>query len=795
MNRIISWGEVRLALRLIAKQPILSATVILALATGICVATIGFTFREAIVNGKLPYASADRFGRVFVFDREGNGIDLDVDRYHALRDRATSFEHVGAVLGRPFTLAHAPDNVEPINGTLITARSMRWVEATPLIGRTLIPSDGESGAEPVVVIRESLWHRRYAGDPSIIGRSLIIGGEQRTVVGVMPDTFKFPNSGELWIPINEQTFAGVASTGGQRIIAIVKPGVSFDAATVEADALARQFRTEDKPGEVAHLRVGPFTSDQNSNANIATSAIVFVLVMVLMVVASNVATLIFARTWSRAPELAVRTALGASRARVVGQLFLEMLVLGSVAAAIGLAGAFGIFQTIKGWLGDLPFWITLEPTPRIIGFVILLTVLVGIVSGLIPALRVTRHDLRNNLQAGRGFAAGGFGRMGAALLVIEIALSVGLLNGAVTMARAFRAYVAEVPALPVNQVLTAQMGRISSNDARGRIVEAARQLPGVIAVGTGDRLPRQYPLPRLTSVEPIGDERPEGAQSAPSSAVGEHFLEAIGAHAISGRLFTSADFLKGAAPVAVVNEPFVRKFLHGRNPIGRRIRIEGNREDGSAQPWREIVGVVPDLGMSVANSAMAAGFYIPAGDTFQYFLAIRTAGGDPLKLTPALRAAVARVDPDAQLDDIHTLEDAGYEERQFLSGVAMAMTAMGSIALLLSVVGIYALLSFMVTRRTREIGIRVALGATSRQVLQSVTGGAMLYLAVGGAIGTALGLLFLRIRDILLVSIPDAGLSMPTTIFVTLAIAGGVACWIPARRALAIRPSEALNSD
>jgi ABC-type antimicrobial peptide transport system permease subunit len=187
---------------------------------------------------------------------------------------------------------------------------------------------------------------------------------------------------------------------------------------------------------------------------------------------------------------------------------------------------------------------------------------------------------------------------------------------------------------------------------------------------------------------------------------------------------------------------------------------------------------------------------VPASpDDMQYFLAIRTNNGDPVKLTPALRAAVAKVDPDAQLDEIRTLDEAGYEERQFLSGIALSLTVMGGVALLLSIVGIYALLSFMVTRRTREIGIRVALGATSRQVLQSITGGAMLYLAIGGIIGTVIGLASLRIQDVLLVSIPAANMSMPSTIFATLAIAGGVACWIPARRALGIRPSEALNAD
>ena len=212
------------------------------------------------------------------------------------------------------------------------------------------------------------------------------------------------------------------------------------------------------------------------------------------------------------------------------------------------------------------------------------------------------------------------------------------------------------------------------------------------------------------------------------------------------------------------------------------------------QPWREIVGVVPDLGLSVADPALAAGFYLPVRDEMLWFLVIRTTS-DPLTLAPPLRAAVANIDVDLQLEQVRTLEAADQEERVFLSGIASALTAMGGMALMLSVVGIYALLSFMVTRRTREIGIRVALGAQRWQVLRSITGAAIAYLFIGGVIGTFLGVLFVELRSMILISIPTPGVWMPSTIFLTLAIAGLSACWLPARRALGIRPSEALNAE
>ena len=796
MNGLFSPGEFRLGLRLILKQPILSLTVILALATGIAVAIIGFTFRDELVNGRLPYQAGDRFARIYAVDRAANRSDLDAERYRAFRDRAASFEYVGAMQARPFTLSHGPDDVEPVQGAFITPGWMPWVEASPLSGRNFIPADGEPGAEPVVLVRESLWQRRYGGDPNLIGRQLTIGGQSRTVVGIMPDSFRFPGSGELWLPVNESAAGGAPGQPPTAfpVFGVIRANVSFETATTELTELSRQFPATDEPGQIARVVVQPFTGGPEG-ASLAASAVVFVLVMVLLVVASNVSTLVFARTWSRAPELAVRSALGATRARVVGQLFLETLLLGSIATAIGAASAFGIMGYVSdAYMSDRPFWMTLEPTWRTLVFTAFLALLVSAVAGLWPALRVTRHDLRHTLQAGRGFAAGGFGRVGAALLVVEIALSVGLLNGAVTMARAFDSYMNEIPALPRNQVLTVQLGQIQSAEWRDKVVEAAAALPGVVAAGAGRNLPRIYPLPRRTAVEAIGDEPAQTVMPAPSHPVGPGFLEAIGARTLSGRLFTAADFVDGAPPVAVVNEPFVRKFLGGRNPIGRRIRIEEPREDGTQEPWREIVGVVPDLGLSVANVSLAGGFYTPVREEFLYYLAVRTTT-EPLKLVPQLRAAAANLDPDIQLRDFQTLEHAAEEERAFLSGVSVALTVMGGIALLLSIVGIYALLSFMVTRRTREIGIRVALGATRMHILRTITGGAFVHLAIGGIFGTAIGLLVLQLRSVLLISVPDAGVVMPSTIFLTLALAGGTAGWLPARRALRIRPSEALSAD
>jgi predicted permease len=506
-----------------------------------------------------------------------------------------------------------------------------------------------------------------------------------------------------------------------------------------------------------------------------------------------VSTLIFARTWSRASELAVRTALGAARRRVVGQLFVEVLLLGAIAAAMGLGAANKVLSYASDPMFEMPFWIDLSPNPRTVAFVIILTLLVSAVSGLLPALKVTRRNLLGTLHAGRGFAFGGFGRAGAALLVVEIALSVALLNGAVTLARAFTSYIGEIPALPKKQVITAHLDFIQEPALRDRVIDALREIPGVVAAGAAAHLPRLDPPARIVAVEREVGEPAWAPQRAPAAAVGRGFLEAIGARAITGRLLVATDFAIGALPVVVVNQPFVDKFLRGRNAVGRRIRVA--EDDASAvEPWREIVGVVPDLGLSAGDPSLAAGFYAPVRDETLYYVAVRTAG-DPLMSVGAIRKAVATVDPMMQLDELMLLDDVGKGERAFLSGIASALTAMGAMALLLSIVGIYALLSFMVTRRTREIGIRVALGAARPQILKIVVGSALFYLALGGVIGSGLGLLFVGLRSLILIRMPEPGVWMPLTIFLTLAVAGATACWLPARRALGIRPSEALSSE
>ncbi|HEX6214791.1 MAG TPA: ABC transporter permease, partial [Vicinamibacterales bacterium] len=285
MSRWITASEIRLALRLIAKQPVLSSTIVLALATGVCLATVGFTLREAVLYSPLPFANGDRFVRLVMHSEAEDSVEVDLDGYRAIRDTSKAFVHVGAEGGAEFALENPDGTVESIGVGLITPRSFQFLPAVPLFGRALIAADGESGAEPVVVLRESVWRRRFGASPAILGRSIQLSGLTRTVVGVLPDTFKFPTGGEIWVPLDEATLGGRATS--LTVFGILREGLTIGGATAELSAYSRPERPQ-RPGTAISIRALPFTGDEDV-INTVMFGLVAVLVLALLVVASNIA--------------------------------------------------------------------------------------------------------------------------------------------------------------------------------------------------------------------------------------------------------------------------------------------------------------------------------------------------------------------------------------------------------------------------------------------------------------------------------------------------------------------------
>lgn len=785
-SRWISSTELRLSTRILRKQPIATITTMLALTVGIGMATTGFTLLDSVVYSRLPFPNGDRFVLLEVLSEpEAVRSSLERERFRFFSEHTTALEHLGAFRGTEVNLLLPSTEIVPVSAAAVTADSIRVFPYAPVLGRVLQASDGQPGAPPVVLLRESLWRRHFSADPRVIGRTAVISGIPRTVVGVMPDDFKFPTSGEMWLPLTD--------TASARAFGVLRSGHEPAVASAQLGALTKQFEAA-TPG-VPRLRVNVvrFTEAMSRGLELVTGILVATLVVVLLVIASNIANLVLARTFARARELAVRTALGATRRRLVAQIFSEVLILGVVAAAAGLAASQATLDWVKRTLTDMPFWIDFTATPRTMVFVVCTTLLASAVAGVLPALKATRRDTAAVLAATTRGASAGFGKLGGTMVALQVALSIALLNGALVMARGVAGYMRPALLVPAGEVLTARV--VTEKVEHRAIVEAVASMPGVVAAGVSSSLPGLSPSTEMTQIEDASADAQPAVRPAPVVAVGAGFFGTLGATARAGRLFRANDYAADAPPVAVVNQPFVDKFLRGANPLGRRLRVVSSTPGAPEEPWREIVGVVPDLGLSAGDPNMAAGFYVPMGREPIFHLALRTSG-DARRLTSALRATVSRIDPDIQLREVQPLQDVGREDRAVFAGIGMALGALGVMALLLSIIGTYATLSLNVTRRTREIGIRTALGASRAQVLRAVAGRISVPPVIGAIAGIALGQALVAARGIFAFRLPDgSGAFGLVALAAMMIVAGLMAAWVPVRRALAVAPADALRAE
>lgn len=802
-----TWAEVRLALRLARKQPVLNLTIILALAVGIGLAGGAFTLANTFLFSRLPLPAGGRFARLWIqTEEDATSAPISRGRFEAFRSSSRDFEYLGAMLDGTTNLREENGDVEPVRGIRITPDAFRVLQYRPLLGRTLILEDGTPGSESVALIGEDLWERRFGRDPSILGRELDLGGVPATVVGVLGEEARFPNNPDVWTALSSADLPSEAADSG-RVAAIVfgvlRPGTTPEAATEEFAGLSQAF--EGAADGAAHLRVTvrPFTEiPQSGLMFVLFGGLVTMVVLLLVVIAANVGNLVTARTTGRAGELAVRTALGASRWRLVAQLSFEVIVLGAVAAVLGWSAMSWGMTQVSRRMTDIPFWIDLRPGPAAVIFVLMVTALGCSMAGVVPALWATRRDPGETLRAtGRG-NPGGLRRAGVVMSVLEVAASVALVGTAVVMGRAFASYTRPLVDIPAREILTTAFSLpdgtppAEAEQRYTRIEEVVGAIPGVVTVGLGTSIPRlDGQAPRIV-VDPVPGEATPSPRPAPRVRVRPGFLESLGAAPLAGRLIVRGDFLEGAPGVAVVNESFVQDILGGRNAVGRRLRLaSGLPEDMGGQDWSEIVGVVPDLAMSVSDPELEAGYYIPLRDAERVYLVARVSG-DPSRYSHAIRGSVAWLEPQLVLAPVRTLEEAGDDEdTTALGAISGGLGALGAMALLLSLVSTYALVSATVSRRTSEIGIRVALGATSGTVLRTVVGGAALQVGVGSFLGIALGYGLLQLRTLFVFRVPGGDSWVLVVVAVLMIVSSAAAGWIPARRAVGIRPADALRAD
>ncbi len=811
--------EIRLAFRMARKQPLLNLAALLALATGIGLAAAAFDLVEMTTLARVPFPDGDRFVRVRVADAESGGpAEIHRGRFEALSGESGAFAYVGALADGSANILDEDGAVEAVPGAAVGADVFSVLPYHPLLGRPLLASDGTAGATPVVVLSEGLWRRRYAADPGVVGRTMNLGGTVRQVIGVLPADAGFPNRPDVWVPLVLTDAVGGGALppapGDSEdagpplsVFGVLREGATLVGAESRMVARSAGWEAAHPGAKRLRVRVRPYTEiAQDGVLRLFLAALLTAVLAVVLVIAANVGNLVAARTAARRSELAVRTALGAARRNLVLQLFGEVMVLGAAAGALAAWGLVRLMSGMALWLGrDIPFWIDMMPGPATWAFLLGVTVLACVVAGVVPALRATRGAPGDALRsAGRGGGAAVFGRTASAVSVLQIAFSVALLGAALLAVRGMQRYADTRPALPADRILVAgtSMARAAGPDAAvaalERVERATAEIPGVQRVGFASFIPGVEAPVTMMELEPEAGEAPEGPRPAPVADVRPGYLEALGTMARLGRLVRREDILEGAPPVAVVNASFVRKFLHGRNPLGRHVRLlpvettAGPTRD--ARGWREIVGVVPDMGLSVGDPEMEAGLYVPLTDPGWGYLVLSVTE-DPGVVADRLRRTLARVEPNLLVPLVRTLDQAGSENAKTLALFGGILSALGGMALVLSLVSTYALVSFTVSRRVREVGIRVALGASSAAVLRSVAGRAAVQIAAGALIGTPLGLLLVQVKRIFVFRVPSGEPWVLPLVALVMVTAGALASWVPARGALRVGPAEALRTD
>jgi putative ABC transport system permease protein len=818
----VSWLDWKLGARLLLKYPALTIIGGLSLAGAIAIGAVGIEVADELLYKRLPFDEGGRVVRLETQDTAASRVEPRVLHDFAIWRRSLkTVAELGAARVSERNVLTGEGRFESLRVAEITASAFPLTRVPPLLGRPLQPSDEMQSAEPVVVLGYDVWQRQFLRDPGIIGRVVTVGRTARTVVGVMPPRFGFPHSQQVWVPLSVQD-APPREGPAVQVFGRLADGASWQDAASELDVVSARFAA-DEPTTHAQLRTrvrafaGRTPGDPLRLEDLAVHAIVLLL---LGAVSANVATLIFARTAMRESEMVVRHALGASRARVIAQIVTEALVLTLAAAALGLVvaqttvrSAWARASQIIG--NDLPFWVDLKLEPVTVAYALLLALVAAAFIGLLPALKATGASVGRGLQ---GITSTGgtmkFGGIWSFILGAQVACTLLFVPAAVgiyTTSRQERSTWAAFPSEHYltfrlrmdNEALAGERGvpddrQIGARRARAyeELADRLREEPGVTQVTHGDRLPTMPP--EWVAVEMEQDGVEDGAPPArlhgnyeggfAMAAVGAGYHEAFGAKIVAGRNLHPADAAALSGPV-VVNEAFMR--VVGRNPVGERVRTLQRGSSRELGPWHEIVGVVADLPMLFpADWGGAAYIYraASAAELDPVVVAVRVAG-DAAPLAPRVATLARQVDSGLHLRDIVTLDDIVAQEQTRMVGGSVVFGSVLLVALVFCAAGLYALMAVAVKRRTREIGIRVALGATPRRVLGSVFARAGRQLGGGIIAGNSLILLLAWPADSL-----TAGLLVSTVITsVIMAAVGVLACAGPARRALRIQPTEALR--
>jgi putative ABC transport system permease protein len=812
--------DVRYAVRMLLKNRGFTAVAIFTLALGIGANAAIFTVLDGVMLRPLPYPDIDRILTFIEQSRDrGQPMSVSWPNFEDYRDHNQVFEHIGVYRGAVVNMS-GTDRPERLNGSLASSGVFRAMGIAPVAGRTFTPDEDRAGVEAVVIISERLWRSHFNADTTLIGRALTLNGQPHTVVGIMPAAMRFPSRlTDVWLPLGlfVPTFPPRGAHPGLIGVGKLKPGLTVGQANADMDAITRRIEQQ-YPDSSKNLgaRITPYYESVVQNIRPALLVLIAAVSFVLLIGCADLANLMLSKAEARQREIAVRSALGANRRRIVQLLLTESLLLAGPGGAIGaLLATWAVRAFVASQPTSVPRIDLLTVDGRVLAFIAAISTATGILFGVVPALRASAPDLMATLRESvRGSASLAARRFRAALVIAEVALALMLLIGAGLLIRSFSRLNGVNPGFRTDGVLTFQVTltnasyptRAAWTTFHQELLRRVRALPAIDAAGLNSAVPLEgggFEAPVIAEGDPMPSPDRPGTQTLFQATSPEYF-SAMGIQLLKGRTFTERDAAEAAA-VAIVDDTLARKFFPDRDPIGKRIAFEftGHGGAGSTAIWREIIGVVRHVRhYGMATEPPFVQVYTPFEQLPSWMLERRPSMAlaaqtslEPEAIATSIRREVAALDRDIPVYGVQTMRTYIAQNTEQPRLNVMLLSGFGALALLLSVVGIYGVLSYAVSQRTQEIGIRMALGATRRDVLSLVVGQGMLLTVIGIAIGLAGSYAVTKSMTAILFQVSPHDPWTFTALALLLAVVALAASTLPGLRATRVSPIEALRYE
>lgn len=799
------WLELRNGLRQLSRRSAHSALIVAVLATGLGATLFVLVVIDALVLRPMPFPDGERLVQIGESDHNAPGFLDPMNSQDLLDLRAglTRFDAIESYAGATLNLADG-ERVERYDGQFVSGGLFALVGVEAQLGRTLNAADDRPGAPLRVVISDRVWRQRFGAAPDVLGRPVRVNLQPAEIVGVMPPGFTFPYISDVWTAARYAHGQPIEQQGEPDVIARLRPGASLDEAVLELQTLWQRLQAQSpETRRDVHLGAQPAAHRfVNPHTRTIVSVLLVAALSVLLVACANVANLQLAQLSRRSRELALRAAIGAGRGRLLAALLAETLVLSLVATALALAIAhWAGVQAMRTFVeaGDSPaYWIDFALTPRVAAFGIAIAVLSTVAAGLVPGLRASGFELHRTI-VDNGRAGAGASRVARGLIVAQVAFSCVLLIGAGMAWRQLDARSRHDLGIdtPATALLTARVGIFPEQYPSGpeqvaffeRIGERLRAEPGVRAATVAEAMPGLMSGHREILIEGRDPNAPR--EEVARAAIDDGFAATYGLRAISGRLPDARD-TADSLPVAAVDQRFAERYWPGQDPLQRRFKLGQD----PAAPWITVVGVVRNLTLEDVDDDPQPSVLLPMRQAPVRFatIAVRL-DGDAAAFAPRLAELAREIDPDTPLYWVRTLDAALAADRVGDRFLTRLFGVFGLVGLLLAGAGLFGVLAQVVQARTREIGVRRAIGATGRQVVSAVAGDSARLVVIGLALGVGLGLPWAMLLAQTSLGLDPFDPLIFGSVIALVAVAGVVSVLVPTRRALGIAPSEALRSE